>query len=547
LAIIAPSSVEQYRGTDKRSRAIGRELAVSHILEGAVQMAGSRVRITLQLVEADTEVSLWAESYDRILTTDNLFEIQADIATQVSIALQAEMTDTEQLRVQAAPTNIFEAYEALARGYQAYDENSAADMKEALFWFNQALEIEPGFAQAHQAKGRLYQYASQFGALPRNEALQLAEASLRRAIELDPDIGPAYAWLGSIYRDRDGDFEKALEMLDISLAKEPGNARAMHIKGLTLRMLGQFKEALPWYERAQQLDPLSLTVTESFGSLYRDMGLFEESELQYQRAFEMDGEFPSAWWGMGTLYWTMGKPAIALEWFEGAVERSPFSDDFFAWLSLVNLELGRAKEAEESARASMATLGLLDSSSLEYVLYLAELALESELSQKPEKRSYLGHIWFGSAMQLPIKALMQSRFADVLSEIEINLPNLENADHTLDFRNYRAAVDAAVAMYHLGEEARYLKLLDRAEAFIETQNRMGFRGYWVEDARIAALRGDTEGALTILETAVAEGWRNLWWFYFRHDPALESIRNQARFQALHSMVELEMTGEQPAP
>ena len=79
------------------------------------------------------------------------------------------------------------------------------------------------------------------------------------------------------------------------------------------------------------------------------------------------------------------------------------------------------------------------------------------------------------------------------------------------------------------------------------QRRIGFRGYWVEDARVAALRGDSDGAILALETAVAEGWRNLWWFYFEHDPALETVRADPRFQALHSVVAAEMRAESVTP
>ena len=547
LGVIAPGSVEQYRDTRKPPSVIGRELAVSHILEGAVQRAGARVRVTLQLVKADSELSIWAESYDRTLTADNLFEIQADIAEKVAIALQAEMTPAEKSRVQNPATEIFAAYEALARGYEAYDENNAVAIEEALHWFRRALEVEPDFAHAHQAIGRLYAYTSLFGALPPEEAFELAENSLRRAIELDPAIGPAYAWLAVIVRNRDGEFAKALDLLDTALANEPGNARIMHIKALTLRLLGRLEEAAPLYKRAQRLDPLSLTVTESYGSFLRDFGRFEDAEQQYRRALALDPDFPSTWWGLGTLYWTKGQPAQALEWFDGAIDRLPYSDDFRAWLSLAQLELGQAGLAEESAQQSLVALRGRKSTSVQYVLYLAAVARGDDFTRWPDERTMLGHIWLGGAMQLPGQTLMQSQFAGALTEIEARVPGLENADEALDFRNFREAVDAAIALARLGEKERSTQLLDRVDAFIATQHRIGFRGYWVEDARVAALRGDSDGAIVALETAVAEGWRNLWWFYFEHDPALDTVRADARFQALHSVVAAEMRAESAKP
>jgi TolB-like protein/Tfp pilus assembly protein PilF len=541
LDVIAPTSVERFRDTRLGSREIGQTLAVGHILEGMVQKAGARVRISVQLVQAESEVSLWAESYDRTLSADNLFDIQADIARQVADALETRLTPDEQSRVNEIPTEVFAAYEAVARGNLAFDESDSEAFEAAEAFYLSAIELEPDFAQAHALLGQLYLQSFQFGGLDRESAYRRADARLTRAIDLDESVAMAYAWLAVIVRDRDRDFERALELLDIGLRHEPGNSRIMHIKGLTLRLIGRMEESLFWYERAMRLDPLSLIVNESYGSALRDAAQFEKAEVQYGKAIEMDPDFPHTWWGMGSLLWSRGDPASALEWFHGAIERAPASDAFYAWVSLLHLELGQDGAASTSLERGFEALGEAEQHDLEFMRRMLLAYRGEDASAIHPTWGEESHVWFGNVMRVPSPALIAGRHAEAIQDYRSRYPELARPDRSLNATNYRAAIDLALALSRIGEEEAANQLLDRAYAFLLTQPRLGFRGYWIEDARVAAIRGDHEAALSRLQEAVKAGWRNLWWFYFWRDPALIALRDDDRFQELARRVEDDMT------
>ena len=547
LEVIAPTSVEQFRDSPLGSRAIGQVLSAGHILEGMVQKAGQRVRISVQLIQADREISLWAESYDRTLTSDNLFDIQADIARRVAHALQAQLTTQEQDRLGEVPTEVFAAYEAVALGNLAFDESDSESFQAAEAHFRRAIQLAPDFAQAHAMLGQLYLQAFEFGGMDREEAYRLANASLERAIELDETVGMAHAWLSVIARDRDRDYDRALAMLDTGLRFEPGNSRIMHIKGLTLRMVGRLEDALVWYRRALRLDPLSLIVNESYGSALRDAGHFDESEAQYRETLHMDPEFPHTWWGMGSLLWSRGEPAAALEWFEGAIERAPLSDAFYAWVPLLYLELGEEETASKAIDRGFGALGSAENHDLQFARRMLLAYRGEDARSIPRTWGEESHVWFGNVMNVPSPELLAGRASDAIRDYRSRYPDLSRPDRPLTAATYRAAIDLAVALKAEGEDPEADQLLDRAEAFLPTLPRLGFRGFWMEDARIAAIRGDREEALERLEAAVDAGWRNLWWFYLWHDPAFAGIRSEKRFQALSHRVEASMRPDKAGP
>ena len=539
IEVIAQTSVEPYRDTVTRSRDIGRELAVAHLLTGTVQKAGSRVRISVQLVDASSERSLWGEAYDRTLTPDNLFDIQADIARRVAASLQAELSPQVEQRNEAAPTQVFEAYEAVARRTTAFIESDSEDIDEAERYFRQALKLQPDFALAHAMLGRVQLMAHQFGGLDRETAYREAESSLRRAIELDPTIALAHAWLAVVVRDRDADFEQADALLGRALQLEPGNSRAMHIRGLTLRLQGNPQAAVEWYERAMRLDPLSLIVNESYGSVLRDLGRFDEARAQYRKTIEMNPDFPHAYWGMGSLLWSAGDVTGAFEWFNEVIERAPASDAFRAWLALLYLDLAMTDAAAAHIDQSVATLGDAETHDLQFVRRLVLIQIGEDPAAIPDTWGKESHVWFGNIMRIARQSLLSGRYDEALLDYGATYPELLEADGPLNALNARAAVDMAHAFRESGDAGRALALLDRADDFNARQNRLGFRGSWIEDVRTAAIRGQQESALDALEAAVSEGWRNLWWFYLYHDPTLAPLRDHPRFLAIVDQLESE--------
>jgi TolB-like protein len=147
LRVISRTSVNEYRDTTKNLRDIGAELDVTTIVEGAVQRSGNQVRITVQLIDAATDKHLWADSYDRELTTQNLFAIQSEISTQIATALQGALTPEEELRLAVIPTKSIEALSYYTAGRNNLYLRRFDTLQEARRQFNQAIEIDPDYAR----------------------------------------------------------------------------------------------------------------------------------------------------------------------------------------------------------------------------------------------------------------------------------------------------------------------------------------------------------------------------------------------------------------
>ena len=149
LRVISRTSVNEYRDTTKNLRDIGTELDVTTIVEGAVQRSGNQVRITVQLIDAATDEHLWANSYDRELTTQNLFAIQSEISTQIATALRAALTAEEEVRLAAMPTKSLEALSYYTAGRNNLYLRRFDTLQEARRQFERAIEADPEYAQAY--------------------------------------------------------------------------------------------------------------------------------------------------------------------------------------------------------------------------------------------------------------------------------------------------------------------------------------------------------------------------------------------------------------
>ena len=540
MSVISRSSAFSFKGKDVRIPTVAEQLNVAHILEGSVRKEGNQVRINAQLINAHTDEHLWSETFDRELTTTNLFAVQADIAQKVAHSLQATLAPEEETRVSDPPTDNFEAYEALLRGHIVLREGTVESVYKAVEYYQKALALNPEFAEAYLAMADAYGMAVETRGVADTVALEKIEEYSLKALQLDEGLGLAYAHLASTKRAV-GQYEEAEKLYRQGMKYEPGNAQILHGLGLNLRLQGRALESVPYYDRAARLDPLSLIINESRGSLLRDLGRFEEAEKQYRNTLLIDPEFVNTHWGLGTLYWSMGQPRQATEWFENAVRLTPYGDVFRSWLALMYLELGEDEQAQVVIDNSLSAVqGDNDAMLMNELLRIYR---RQDISGLPDGRRFMARYWYGSVIDLPVRALLQGDFEQAIEEYEEVLPNLLSRQPEIHGSNYRAAIYVAFALKQLGEIERASKILDQTEAFLKNIQRLGIHGYWVSDAQIEAIRGNHAASLSLLRKAVDEGWRNLWRFYLLHDPILETLRADPELQRLVSTIEEETVGQ----
>lgn len=253
LSVISRTSVMQYKTQPKRLAEIGRELKVTHILEGSVRKASGNVRITVQLIDAPADRHLWAESYDRSL--EDVFSVQSEIAEKVASALQIRLLEESRKQLQRVPTRDPVALTLYLKGRvsQLGDEQG---MVAALGYLKLAVERDPGFAQAHSELAAVYQQLGFFEMLPPREAFDKAEESARRAIEIDPFFGEAHTNLARTLWDR-GRPAQAFREVELGLRLAPGSAQVHDTAARLYVFSRQFRKALEEGRRALELDPLS--------------------------------------------------------------------------------------------------------------------------------------------------------------------------------------------------------------------------------------------------------------------------------------------------
>ena len=278
LKVISRTSVMEYRDTTKNMRQIGNELGVGSILEGGVQRAGDTVRINVQLIDAQTDEHLWADTYDRELSAIDLFAIQSEISTEIANALQATLSPDEQVRIAAVPTQSIEALEAYFAGQQMLDRRDARSLQSAIAYFKRAIDLDPNFAGAWSG------LAEAWLQLPNSDSTAdpilvrvNAAAAVERAIELGPDSADTLAVLGWHDLLYEFDWQGAERSFRRALQIESSNSNALHWYSHLHSSQGNHLEAITLAESRITVDPLSNVGHSHLSNMYANARRWDET------------------------------------------------------------------------------------------------------------------------------------------------------------------------------------------------------------------------------------------------------------------------------
>jgi len=255
LFVIARNSSFTYKGRAVDVKQVGRELAVRYVLEGSLRKSGNRIRITGQLVEAETGRHIWAERYDRDLA--DIFAVQDEITEAVTIAIVPAVAEAELQRAMRKPPDSLDAWAPFQRGLWHLSKITAQDNLAAEKFFQQATELDPKFAGAYWGLTKAYIIAAAiFQTRNLAETLPLELALTRHAVALDSGDAGGRSWLGHTLH-MSGDAEGALAEIERALAMNPNLASAYGSLGDTLVWSGRPKEGLEALKRYFRLDPRS--------------------------------------------------------------------------------------------------------------------------------------------------------------------------------------------------------------------------------------------------------------------------------------------------
>jgi TolB-like protein/tRNA A-37 threonylcarbamoyl transferase component Bud32 len=285
LQVTSRTSVREYRNTTKGVRQIGAELGVRTLLEGQVQRAGSHVHVSVQLVDATRDRQIWANSYDRELTAENVFAIQGDIALNVARALQASLTTSQAAVVETPPTANLEALDWYHRGKELFGARSGYNDTAVTAAFARAVALDSSFAEAWAwlAVARSWEVRDGW-----TSDTAPARAALARAVALAPsspetEIAQAfYAYYAK------ADYDDALAHFRAMAAARPGDVYGVQGIGYIARRRGRWEEALEAERRVVALDPRDANALKDLGDSYLMLRQYDRAEQEYRRAQILD-------------------------------------------------------------------------------------------------------------------------------------------------------------------------------------------------------------------------------------------------------------------
>jgi len=289
IGVISRTSTQQYRASTKPLGQIAQELGANYILEGTVRWdrtgGGKRVRITPQLIRTSDDTHVWASNYEHQL--DRIFEVQADIASNIVRAMELTLLDRDRDALAVVPTSNVEAYNVYLRGRE-HDSRGYEldDVQQAIVLYERAVQLDSTFAAAWARLGMAHANMYQQGYDRTDERLRRAKRAVDRAFALAPNSPDAnlamayYRYWG--FKDYAGALESAARAEQI----QPGGADIHKTIGLILRRQGRHEEAVARFEQALRLDPRSTLLLMSLAETYGSLGKFRTADTWYQRVIE---------------------------------------------------------------------------------------------------------------------------------------------------------------------------------------------------------------------------------------------------------------------
>ncbi|GAB5410301.1 MAG: hypothetical protein BalsKO_26660 [Balneolaceae bacterium] len=281
MKVAGRTSSFKFKGQNEDLKIVGDQLGVNHILEGSVRKAGGRVRITAQLIKVDDGFHMWSETFDRELSATNVFEIQEEISRKVLSELKVRLLPEEDQALDNIPTQDIEAYQAYLKGNQLLINRNYAEIEAAIALYEDALRIDPSFAEAYGQLALAYNAQAYYGNIPRDEYLENIKSNAERALSMNENSPAAHAALGLYYQDIN-DFQKAEEQFKRSLEQNPNFVDAYNWLGNLYQDLGDRTNQFRLYEEGYEIDPLNPL------AIYNRIRVSVENEDYEEMEFFMD-------------------------------------------------------------------------------------------------------------------------------------------------------------------------------------------------------------------------------------------------------------------
>lgn len=343
IVVRPTSTVRKYADSSLDPVQAGRELKVESVLEGSLQRSGDRIRLSLRLVNVEDGRPVWANTFDEHMT--DLFKVQDSISERVATALALTLTGEEQKLLTRKYTQDTEAYHLYIKGRFYWNKRTPEGMKRAIEHFEKAIQKDADYALAYAGLADAYSMPEYTG-LPPQESYQKAQSAAAKAVEIDDTLAEAHTSLAYVAMRHRWDWPQSEKELKRALAINPGYARAHHLYAIYLELMGRSEEALAEAKRAQDLDPLSPAISESYGSRLLNARKYDQAIEELRNTLDMEPSFVSPYLSLGQAYLQKGMHAEALMVYQRfmEIENSPWGLGGLGYAYAVS---GRRREAQK--------------------------------------------------------------------------------------------------------------------------------------------------------------------------------------------------------
>jgi TolB-like protein/Tfp pilus assembly protein PilF len=509
LKVISRTSTMRYASKPDNLREIAKQLGVANILEGSVQRAAGAMRVNVQLIEAESDSHLWAESYDREIK--NIFSVESEVAQAVADALKARLLPAESVRIANVPTRNPEAYDLFLKGQYLFSQlqtsaskDPAADGRTATDQYRRAVSADPDFALAYARLSYLLSYLHWYNVDNSPAIVEDARAAAERALTLQPNLPEAHLAMGYVHYWGHRAYEAALQEFGIARNGLPNDAEVLAALGYVHRRQGVADRGIPELQQAMVLDPRDPTLPREIANSYTALRRYADADTYYGRSLAIFPDDVEALEQRAANSIYRGDTVAAARMLEAV----PPGTDPQGTVSLLRFKLAMITRHPDQALAALAQSPEWLMTRWEHSVVPRSLLRGQALTRKGES---------GPARAAFLEAKEQ------LEEL------LKNPQQTADAQSYLGLTYAG-----LGEKEQALKAAGTAVELLSMSRDVIVGAFHLERlAQVEAQVGETQSAIEHLEQLLSgPGGETVSIATLKIDPVWDSIRNDPRFQVL---------------